>query len=396
MTPDIGLTSDVGREREINQDSAGVTEVSPGVWLLVVADGMGGHVAGEQAARIVVESLFAQFEDNPTEDPRDNLFFGIEAAHKKALAYAEAHGTQGMGSTVVAALLEGDRVWVAHVGDSRLYQFRDGQVVFATTDHTRVQMMLEMGLLTPEQAKDHPEGNVITRAVGHDPTTRGATFAADVQREPISLQDGDSLLLCSDGLYDLVDDQEMIENIAGRPAEEGTQRLVALANRRGGHDNITVLVLHVGSGTSAPTPPPFGLPTDGYRAPGRNTVEEPAFTTLEDSIEAPALPDEGDEDAALAMVRTSEHTAVVLPVAKSDRSLRWAVLALSGLVVLLVGVVIFLVARPGPAATAVDPTPVAADDDDSARDDAGDDDSGDDDSGDDDSSVVGDDDSGGS
>jgi len=400
MTLDIGLTSDVGREREINQDSAGVTEVSAGVWLLVVADGMGGHVAGEQAARIVVESLFARFQDHGAEDVRDNLYYGILDAHKRALAYAEAHGTRGMGSTVVAVVLKGDQAWVAHVGDSRLYQFRDGRAVFTTTDHTRVQMMLEMGLLSPEQARDHPEGNVITRAVGHDPTSRGATFEADVRAEPITVKDGDTLLLCSDGLYDLVDDHEMMENIAGRPAEEGTQRLVALANRRGGHDNIRVLVAHRGGGTTAPPPPALGLPTDGYTTRDGDTVEEPAsFTTLEDSLEAPALLDEHlDDDDALAMVRTSEHTAVVLPVAQADRTLRWAVLGLSALVVVLVGVVIFLVLRPGPPSAPIDPTPVAADDDDSAHrdpadDDSGDDDSGDDDSGDDDSSD--DDDSGG-
>ena len=106
MSLDVGLTSDVGREREINQDSAGVTEFGDDQ-LVVVADGMGGHVAGEEAARLVVESLFARFEHHTDADPRDNLYYGILDAHAAVLAYAERHGTEGMGSTVVAALIRG-------------------------------------------------------------------------------------------------------------------------------------------------------------------------------------------------------------------------------------------------------------------------------------------------
>ena len=342
MSLDIGLTSDVGREREINQDSAGVTEFGDDQ-LVVVADGMGGHVAGEEAARLVVESLFARFEHHTDADPRDNLYYGILDAHAAVLAYAERHGTEGMGSTVVAALIRGDSAWVAHVGDSRLYQLRDGAVVFQTTDHTRVQMMIEMGVLTPAQAKDHPEGNVITRAVGHNPTTRGATFEADVRAEPLDWRDGDSLLLCSDGLYDLVDDREMIVECAGRSAEEASQRLVDLANRRGGHDNISVLVVHRAGGATAPPALDLGDLED--------TIEDNApFTTLEDSIEAPALLDELVDEEPVAVASTQ-------PDVPAAGGMRWVVLGISAVVVLVVAIVL---------GNVLDTT--AVDDDDSAAD----------------------------
>ena len=383
MTPDIGLTSHVGMEREINQDCAGVREVSPGVWLVIVADGMGGHVAGEVAAQLVVESLLNRFDTHGAEDPRDNLYFGILDAHNAVIEYGARHDTGGMGSTVVAAVLTAERAWIAHVGDSRLYQLRDGAVEFMTTDHTRVQMMLEMRLITPEQAKDHPEGNVITRAVGHNPATKGATFEADVRAEPLDWRDGDSLLLCSDGLYDLVDDREMVLELAGRTAEEGSQRLVDLANRRGGHDNVTVLVVHRSGGVTAPRA--LALPTDG-----RVTVQEDnaAFTTLEDSIEAPALLDVTVDEQPVAKAPTTQPE--VPPVGRSEDQLRPIVLGLAVLVAVLVGVVIYLVVKGGspPADHGAPDPPALVDDDDSATDD---DDSGDDDSaaapGDDDSAV---------
>lgn len=251
---DTGQTTDVGRQRDINQDQAGVAELGDQL-LLLVADGMGGHVAGEQAARIVIESLFDRFEEEMDADPRENLYFGVQEAHRRVMRYGDEHDTVGMGSTAVAACIVGDDIFVAHVGDSRFYQFRDGKIAYRTKDHTKVQIMLELGAITAEEAEHHPEGNIITRAVGHERMDgKLRPFEADVIAEPLKLQAGDTLLLCSDGLYDLVSDEEILRVCAGRPAQVGCDALVELANERGGHDNITVVILHCAGGTAPPMP----------------------------------------------------------------------------------------------------------------------------------------------
>ncbi len=267
---DTGQKSDVGIQREVNQDSAGVMELENSL-LLVVADGMGGHAAGEMAARIVVESMFDKFEAGLGGDPRENLYFGAQESHRRVLRYGEEHNTYGMGSTLVAAYIVGTKVYVAHIGDSRFYLFRDGEVFYRTTDHTKVQQLLELGALTAEQARNHPEGNIITRAVGHERADGVLRpFEADVISEPLDLEAGDTLLLCSDGLYDLVSDREMIEIVSGAGAQPACDQLVNLANERGGHDNITVVLLHAAGGTP---PPPAEKP--GPTSSAADTLEDP-------------------------------------------------------------------------------------------------------------------------
>ena len=237
--------TDVGRGREQNEDSCGEVSAAGGE-LLVVCDGMGGHESGEVASRIAVDAIMQIFQNSPASDPSERLKNGFLVANQRILAHAEKAGLDGMGTTAVAAFVRDGEAWIGHVGDSRAYHLRGGSVLWRTADHTRVQKMIDRGILTPEQAKTHEDANVVTRALGF---ARG-----EEQPEPDiaagrELRDGDLLLLCSDGLYDLVKDEEIAELGSEDTPAEAAQRLVDLATRRGGHDNITVTIMRWGEGT---------------------------------------------------------------------------------------------------------------------------------------------------
>ena len=252
-----GLT-DLGRQREKNEDSHAEYPMADGSILLIVADGMGGHGHGDVASQIAIKVIGEVFQTTSGTDPRDRLHAGFITANQQIIAEAERIGGAGMGTTCVAVYLHGDKAWVAHIGDSRIYHIRDGHVLWRTTDHTRVQKMVEMGLLAPAAAKDHPDANVVTRALGYAQLADGTVIEPDVRMEPIQLVPGDSLLLCSDGLYDDIEDVELSSAIPGKTPEEAGRMLIDLANSRGGHDNITCTILTFGSmvgGYSAATRP---------------------------------------------------------------------------------------------------------------------------------------------
>jgi PPM family protein phosphatase len=250
--------TDLGRQREKNEDSHAEYPMPDGSILLIVADGMGGHGHGDVASQIAIKVIGEVFQTSSGTDPRDRLHAGFVTANQQIIAEAERIGGAGMGTTCVAVYLQGDKAWVAHIGDSRIYHIRDGQVLWRTTDHTRVQKMVEMGLLAPAAAKDHPDANVVTRALGYAQLADGTVIEPDVRMEPIQLHPGDSLLLCSDGLYDDIEDTELSSAIPGKTPEEAGRMLIDLANSRGGHDNITCTILTFGSmvgGYSAATRP---------------------------------------------------------------------------------------------------------------------------------------------
>jgi PPM family protein phosphatase len=239
--------TDVGRLREKNEDSHAEYVFPDGSLLLVVADGMGGHGHGDLASQMAVRVIGEVFQQLSSDDPREKLRMGFAEANRQIIAEAERIGGAGMGTTCTATYVRGNQAWVAHIGDSRIYHVHEGKVVWRSTDHTRVQKMVEMGMLTEAQAKEHPDANVVTRALGYSQLADGTVIEADVKPEPLPLAPGDSIVMCSDGLYDDVEDPEIGEAMQGRGAQEAAEYLVRTSNGRSGHDNITCTVMHWGA-----------------------------------------------------------------------------------------------------------------------------------------------------
>jgi serine/threonine protein phosphatase PrpC len=232
--------TDVGRARSGNEDS-----YFCGRTVLAVADGLGGHQGGEVASAAAVEPL-AALDGREFADPAEaaeELTAAIREANAAILDRAAGDpGLWGMGTTVTAAALAGERhLQLAHVGDSRAYLLRDGSLEQLTTDHTVVAELVRRGRLTPAQAAIHPERSILTRAVGLDPRIPVDT------PNPLELQDGDQVLLCSDGLTEPVDDDQIAQLLSAEPdGNAACQALIDAANAAGGPDNITVVLLRVG------------------------------------------------------------------------------------------------------------------------------------------------------
>jgi protein phosphatase len=242
--------SDVGLARAHNEDAFGLDHRHG---LYVVADGMGGHSHGEVAAQIAVDAIREYVErsiDHDTTWPfvydsrlqrHSNLLrTAVRLAHDKVLrAIRDDDTLHGMGTTVVGFLLNGAVAAVAHVGDSRAYRFRAGQLEQLTQDHTWVHEQVVAGFLSKEQARAHPLKNVVTRALGGE-----SDVAVDVRE--VEVEPGDVYLLCSDGLTTMLADREIRERLAaGLTLEETCRELVGAANKRGGFDNVTVVLLGV-------------------------------------------------------------------------------------------------------------------------------------------------------
>jgi protein phosphatase len=247
---EVAERTDPGRDpdKQVNEDSAGhrVTKLGH---LLVVCDGMGGHALGQEASRLAVATIMQSVESSaPGTPPGQALAQAIFEAGRRVFDMGGAPQQAGRpGSTCVALLVHASAVEVAHVGDSRAYFIRGGRIWPITKDHSVVQQMLDQGAITPEQALAHPEGNKITRALGMKPDT-------DVElRDPPLLQAvGDIFILASDGLCDLVRTEEIGMVVLQAPSLDlAGQNLVAMANARGGHDNITVLLARVLPGGAA-------------------------------------------------------------------------------------------------------------------------------------------------
>jgi len=218
--------------------------------IAVVADGMGGQeggeIASEIAARIVTASYLASRDEPPAA-----LRKAFESANAEIYRRArrEPH-LQGMGATCVALALRPPCAWVAWVGDSRLYLVRGGQIFQMTEDHSVVNEMVRNGLLTPEEAFNHEDRNVVTRALGS-----GRKVEVAVWDEPYPVRAGDRFLLCSDGLHDALKSSEMLEIILSGNTDAAADRLIHEANLRGGYDNISAILLELASPSSSPPGP---------------------------------------------------------------------------------------------------------------------------------------------
>lgn len=233
--------SDIGRVRESNQDCFAVSvDGADPVWA-VVCDGMGGANGGYYASSTAVgafsHSMDISFEGLKPKQIENVLCEAVsnanESIYKTSCEQAEL---SGMGTTLVAAVVLGDNVHVVHVGDSRAYLISDDKIAQITTDHSVVQQLVDLGQITEEEAKTHPEKNMITRAVGVKETV-------DADVSTIRFRKNEAILLCSDGLSNLVTEEEMLNIVMGTTHEEAAELLTALALSRGGPDNITAVII---------------------------------------------------------------------------------------------------------------------------------------------------------
>ncbi len=238
----ISAKTDIGRIRSSNQDSYAAGDLTSEVSWAVVCDGMGGanggNVASEAAVRVISDRLKSGYHIGMNDNSIKHLLISaVEAAN--ITLYTMAHDNEelrGMGTTVVIAVRSSDTLYLANVGDSRIYVVSDSGIVQITTDHSVVQLMIDKGEISPEEAKDHPKKNVITRALGVDPEVR-----IDYSQE--QLNDGDIVLLCTDGLTNYVNDENIFEVCKNEDKYNIADKLVDLANENGGGDNITVVTV---------------------------------------------------------------------------------------------------------------------------------------------------------
>lgn len=242
----IATRSDIGLVRQGNEDNlyvAGEKMDLDGEGILVgVADGMGGHNAGEVASQVAAETLDTFYTVKlPELSPEERLAETIKRANDRIIEMSNnSLDLQGLGTTLTALLVKGKEAYVGHVGDCRIYLWRKGQLMQITQDHSLVQEAVREGILTPEQARVHPQRNIITRALGTQDTM-------DVDTLRMECQPGDIFLLSSDGLHGLLEDNEIEEIIRmGNGAmEQITEELITTALEEGGTDNVTVVLLKV-------------------------------------------------------------------------------------------------------------------------------------------------------
>ena len=233
--------TDIGMVREVNQDYVFVSDLPVGKLpnLFVVADGMGGHKAGEFASRFTVEVVKEALAESPEEGPEAMIRQAITSANRKLLETAKQDSRmEGMGTTLVVATVIERTLYLANVGDSRLYLLND-EIKQVTKDHSLVQEMVRLGGIKQEEAKHHPDKNIITRAIG-------AKEDVEVDFYEYRLKQGDMILMCTDGLSNMVEDEEMLHIVKGsRDVVEAVEGLMERANQNGGKDNIGIVVVDV-------------------------------------------------------------------------------------------------------------------------------------------------------
>ncbi|AGE21639.1 protein phosphatase [Geobacillus sp. GHH01] len=236
--------TDIGQIREHNEDNGGVFVNQSGQYLAVVADGMGGHRAGDVASSMAVAYLQERWEkESGLASPAEAeqwLKTQIASANEQLFRHALSHPEcQGMGTTVVAAVCANSFATVAHIGDSRCYVLNKSGIQQLTDDHSLVNELVKSGQLSKEAAEHHPRKNVLLRALGTEP-------AVKIDVKTVALDEGDMLLLCSDGLSNKVPEADMIHILTGAGTlEEKAEALIELANGRGGEDNISLAVIDV-------------------------------------------------------------------------------------------------------------------------------------------------------
>ena len=228
--------SDKGKQRELNEDYYYLPR--PGERFCAVADGMGGHLSGEVASRIAIESLAEELR-KPFSDPEEAMKRAFETANAQVLLQAEkSDSTRGMGTTLTALLFTDGAAVLGHIGDSRLYRLRGGAFTQLSTDHSFVEGLVRDGVISREEARVHPRRNLITRCIGQK---------SEVEPEimPLDAQEGDLYLLCSDGLTTMLTDDEILRCLvqSDKSLQQKLEALRLWALRRGGEDNVTVVAV---------------------------------------------------------------------------------------------------------------------------------------------------------
>ncbi len=250
-TPKPGIEAasltDVGRQRSNNEDSFLYWEPESDDdfrlkgRLAVIADGMGGYEGGQEASRLAVETVRSVYDNAFGGNPQDTLIGALEAAHQNIQRFAQEHPQfYGMGTTCTALSIVGRQLSFAHVGDSRLYLIRGDSISRLTRDHSYVGRLVESGIVRSEDAESHPQRHILTAALGS-----GRDVTPHIPEVPVFLEEGDILLLCTDGLWGVLGDPDLARVVQTNPPAEACQKLVGMALERGGPDNITVLVLRV-------------------------------------------------------------------------------------------------------------------------------------------------------
>ncbi len=246
---EVAGLSDVGCQRENNEDSylywepASDQEFQRKGRLAVIADGMGGHEGGQEASRMAVDTVREVYDYAFRDNPQAALVESFAAAHTRIQDFAELHPAfHGMGTTCTALVVRGRQLFFAHVGDSRLYLVRAARILRLTRDHSYVGRLVENGIVRAEDAEKHPQRHILTAALG-----AGRDVTVDGPDQSVALQDRDDLLLCTDGLWSVVTEEELETAVSNDPPAQCCAALVKLARQRGGPDNITLQVLRVGA-----------------------------------------------------------------------------------------------------------------------------------------------------
>jgi protein phosphatase len=292
--------TDTGRQRRGNEDSAFAR--AP---LFVIADGMGGAQAGEVASRIAVEAFHDELPERGT--PEEKLTEVAQVANRRIFDISRAeHERAGMGTTLTAVYVEDGKLAIAHVGDSRAYLFRDGELGLLTQDHTLVGELVKRGKLTEEQAAEHPQRSIITRALGIDAEVEVDTWTYGARA-------GDVVLLCSDGLTSMITEEQIVAILSSEPSlEAAADRLIDDANEAGGRDNITVILFtleEVGGDGDIDEPTVIGMaPLPASESPSGTTGRAATAGTITASPPSPP-PASPQAPAAPRLARTQGRRA---------------------------------------------------------------------------------------
>ncbi len=237
----VASRSDPGRVHQQNEDSIRVIR-SPdenGRLLALVCDGMGGHAAGEQASRLAADVIVSEYRRDG--DPGRALHHAVDRANRAVYQAAQSDPRwTGMGTTCTALVLQGGLAWCAHVGDSRCYLIRNGELFAMTEDHSAVMALVRDGVMSRDEARTHPDRNVISRALGSHRTVEIATWA-----QPFAVHPGDRFLLASDGLHDAVTEPDILHHAAQAPPYQACAALIAAAHAAGAPDNVSVIMLAI-------------------------------------------------------------------------------------------------------------------------------------------------------